>query len=261
MNISSKRGSLRRVSTAQVTQTKRANVSTHVRSVSFNTLKPRARSPRTYFGCSVGATCSCTSAGVVPMTLSVLICNSGSLLGLPVNVIVRRSAESCAMRAKFNASPSTRAASCGLWKLVLFSDEMKPQRMLTLGWKFPASLAAESGQPITGSATTLKPDMKLSDVKLENYVGVILPCMAAGSDPTSIQIPPEAVKIVKQAVAQGKPVAAQQSAIKILVTAGVLGGKHIASQGQGVVQDGNITTAGTCPYTVKTQGAKIQRLN
>jgi putative intracellular protease/amidase len=115
-------------------------------------------------------------------------------------------------------------------------------------------VATDSGQPIAGSTTTLKPDLKLSDVKVEDYAGVILPCMAAGSAPDSDRIPPDAVEIVKKAVVQGKPVAAQDSAIEILLKAGVLGGKQFANKGMGAVQDGNIITAGSCPYLAETPG-------
>jgi transcriptional regulator GlxA family with amidase domain len=69
---------------------------------------------------------------------------------------------------------------------------------------------------------------------------------------------PEAVEIIKEAAAKGMPVAAQHSALLILRAAGVLDGKHYATieftapeginEGQGVVQDGNIITASTCPH-------------
>jgi putative intracellular protease/amidase len=120
---------------------------------------------------------------------------------------------------------------------------------------FKVVVASPSGQPITGGTATLKPDMKLADVKVEDYAGFILPCMAIDT------APPEAVEIVRKAAALGKPIAAQNSSVVlILAKAGVLTGKQFAMypgyeiyvpegiyKGAGVVQDGNIITSGTCP--------------
>ena len=88
--------------------------------------------------------------------------------------------------------------------------------------------------------------------------------MAAGIKTDSAHMPIEAVEIAKQAVTQGKPVAAQDSAVLILARADVLDGKQFAIgadkqnlvlkgifKGYGVVQDGNIITSGSCPYRVK----------
>jgi protease I len=120
-------------------------------------------------------------------------------------------------------------------------------------------VASVSGQPIKGASTTLKPDLKLADVKVEDYAGIILPCMAVPLDPP---FPPdEAVEIVKKGMALGKPMAAQVGGVLILNAAGVLDGKQFALfselkdlipngiyKGEGVVQDGNIITSGICPY-------------
>jgi putative intracellular protease/amidase len=132
---------------------------------------------------------------------------------------------------------------------------------------FKVEVASVSGKPITGYATTLEPDLKLADVKVEDYVGFIVPCMAAGDLEASVGEPPEAVEVVKKAGAQGKPLAAQLSGVIILDRAGVLAGKQFAIRydmrifvhggtysGEGVVQDGNITTSGSCPYTEKYGG-------
>ena len=123
---------------------------------------------------------------------------------------------------------------------------------------FKVVVASISGQPITGSATTLKPDLKLADVKIEDYAGFILPCMAG------IETFTETIEIVRKAVALGKPVAAQQSSVLTLSKAGVLSGKQFAIypadeksipegiyKGAGVVQDGNLITSGSSPYAEK----------
>jgi putative intracellular protease/amidase len=118
-------------------------------------------------------------------------------------------------------------------------------------------VATLTGQPVKGSTVSLKPDLKLSDVKVADYRGLIVPCMAAGGAPA----PSEAMEILKKALALGKPIAAQNSAVLMIGQAGALKGRHFAIEadlassiaggiysGIGVVQDGNIVTSGTCPF-------------
>ena len=134
---------------------------------------------------------------------------------------------------------------------------------------FEVEVATASGTPLVSNNATLKPDLKLADVKVADYVGFIVACMAVGIFPTPPQ-PPEAVAIVKQAAAQGKPVAAQGGGVQILAEAGILKGKRYAFcedplnprfgpnkdtrfagatySGIDVVQDGNIITSGVDPY-------------
>jgi putative intracellular protease/amidase len=124
--------------------------------------------------------------------------------------------------------------------------------------------ASVSGEPFKGSATTLTPDMKLTDVKLDDFAGVIVPCMATD---VSVSRAPEAVKVVKEAAAQGKVIAAQMSGILVLEAAGILDGKQFSMwsdmassvpngiyKGENVVQDGNIITNGICPFLAKVLG-------
>ncbi len=138
---------------------------------------------------------------------------------------------------------------------------------------FKVVVAAIDGLPIKGSTVTLTPDLKLSDVKVDDYVGVIIACMGGGALP-HISVSPIAVSIAKQAVTQGKPVAASHGSVIILAEAGVLVGKrygyYIDPLGPGtrpddrftgaifggtrVVQDGNIITCGICPSVSESHG-------
>jgi putative intracellular protease/amidase len=135
---------------------------------------------------------------------------------------------------------------------------------------FKVVVANASGEPIEGIIKKLKPDLKLSEVKVDDYAGFILPCMAVGLFPGP-PVSPAAVSIVKQAIAKGKPVAAQTGSVYILAEAGALKGKRYAFvddplnqpppdtkdsrfegaiySGSRVVQDGNIITSGICPAT------------
>ncbi len=134
---------------------------------------------------------------------------------------------------------------------------------------FEVVVATATATLIASENVTLKPNLKLVDVKVTDYAGFIIACMAVGIIPAPPQ-PPEAVAIVKQAAAQEKPIAAQFGAVQILAEAGLLKGKRYAYMfdplspslgprkdprfadaiygGTDVVQDGNIITSGICPY-------------
>jgi putative intracellular protease/amidase len=130
---------------------------------------------------------------------------------------------------------------------------------------FEIVVASALGQPLVGTNTTLVPDLKTADVKMGEYVGVILPCMGGSGRLPGPPVDPGSVKIVKQALAEEKPVAAQCASINVLAKAGVLIGKRytyitdpykffgdarfkgaIRSDGI-VVKDGNIITSRICP--------------
>ncbi len=133
---------------------------------------------------------------------------------------------------------------------------------------FKVVVAGVSGQPLEGVVHKLNFDLKLEEVNIDDYVGLILPCMAVGQFPGP-PISSAVVSIVKQAIAKRKPVAAPFGAVYILAEAGVLKGKRYAHldnlfnpappnqkdprfegaiySGSGLVQDGNIITSGRCP--------------
>jgi putative intracellular protease/amidase len=158
-----------------------------------------------------------------------------------------------------------------LWK------EVWPMRLMLMRAGFQVVVATASGRPIISPGRDLQTDMRLDEVKVADYVGFIMPCMAVGGIPGP-PVAPEAVAIVKQALAEGKPVAAQFGSIIILAQAGVLKGKKYAFfsdplkpdpfrkhtdprfadaiySGRGVVQDENIITSGTCPFLARVFGA------
>jgi putative intracellular protease/amidase len=135
---------------------------------------------------------------------------------------------------------------------------------------FQVDVATTSGQPIIGPTEKIEKVSRLADIKLDDYAGVILPCMSVGQFPGP-PVSPEAVGIVKRAVAEGKPVAAALWSGIILAEAGVLKGKKYALlrdplktdenfklkdlrfegaiySGPGVVQDSKIITSGGCPW-------------
>jgi len=138
---------------------------------------------------------------------------------------------------------------------------------------FKVVAATTDGLPIKGSTVTFTPDLKLSDVKVDDYVGVMVACMGGGALPYT-SVSPIAVSLAKEAVTQGKPVAASHGSVIILAEAGVLVGKRYGFWvdplgigqrqddrftgaiygGMGVVQDRNIITCGVCSQVSVDQG-------
>jgi putative intracellular protease/amidase len=137
---------------------------------------------------------------------------------------------------------------------------------------FEVIVATASGQPMAAGATTVESDLKLEDVKVADYSGLIIPCMGVGLEAEApAPEAPKAAAIAKEAAAEGKPVAAQVASVLILAEAGVLSGKKYAFpseeaannhstlkeavyDGNGIVQQDNIITSGVCPLAAKNRG-------
>jgi putative intracellular protease/amidase len=137
-------------------------------------------------------------------------------------------------------------------------------------------IATPSGQSILGQTEKIEKVMRLSEIKPDDYVGIIMPCMAVGWYPGP-PVSSEAMALVKKALTDGKPVAAGANASILLAEAGLLKGKKYAYfrdplktdenwkrtdpryeggiySGDGVVQDGKIITSGVCPILERTGG-------
>ena len=128
------------------------------------------------------------------------------------------------------------------------------------------------GDPVSGRSQKIEKLLRLSEVKLDDYVGVIIPCMGAENVAS-----PKMVTTIKDVLAKGKPIAASYGAVAVLAKAGVLKGRKFAFMlnpsdplfkdyfdmtdfegatysGPGVVQDGKIITSGGCPITEANRG-------
>ncbi len=131
---------------------------------------------------------------------------------------------------------------------------------------FELKIASPSGQPIVAGSKTLRPDLKLSEVKMADYEGFLIPCISLMDG-----LPDSFVPLITDAIAKGKPVAAQTGGVFALAKAGVLSGKEYAGEkvpnkknypefqdaiysGDGVVQDGRLITSAVCPMTAKSTG-------
>jgi hypothetical protein len=145
----------------------------------------------------------------------------------------------------------------------MLSQEAAVLKFTLEGTGYTVVVATVDGQPARGASISLKADLKMADVQMADYKGLVLPCMAAGESP----IPADSVAIVKKAMALKKPIAAQNSAVLILNQAGAVRGRRFAIEadlasavqdgkygGIGVVQDGNLVTSGTCPLMAMQLG-------
>jgi putative intracellular protease/amidase len=123
-------------------------------------------------------------------------------------------------------------------------------------------IATLDGASVAAGSTTVKVDIKLAEVKVSDYAGFILPCLAVPSYPAPPEVSSEAIALVQAAIASGKPVAAQTGSLWTLAKAGLLKGKKYAYAmaeqnpyfagatfaGTGIVKDGLVITSGICPY-------------
>jgi putative intracellular protease/amidase len=154
---------------------------------------------------------------------------------------------------------------------LVLEDEVNVMRNLLQKAGFEVVVAADSKQPLVAGSAKLTPDLKISDVRIADYKGFIMPCMG---NPTA-QFTLEDYAIVKKAVAEEKPLAAQLSSVILLLQAGVLKGKKYALpedlakeshlyedaiySGEGVVQDGRIITSGISPLYLKMMRGSVAR--
>ena len=150
---------------------------------------------------------------------------------------------------------------------MMIDNEVKPIQTTIKAAGFGVEIASETKALLGSGKSTLQPGLALSEVNLDNYVGIVVPCMAAGGTPKAM--PSLAIAIIKSANARGLPIAAQQSGVELLAKAGVLVGKNYAIaedsanlvpsgnyRGIGVVVDGKIVTSGTCPFLHAEMGLK-----
>lgn len=121
---------------------------------------------------------------------------------------------------------------------------------------YGVEIASPTGESWGTATFALKPDLKLSAVKVADYKGFVIPCLAIESN----ALHPDLATVIKSAVQQGKPIAAQTGGVTLLAKAGILAGKKYAItdtmgpefkegiySGSGVVKDGKIITSGICP--------------
>jgi putative intracellular protease/amidase len=161
---------------------------------------------------------------------------------------------------------------------LMIKMEIGVMRLLLKNAGLDVDVATSSGLPIVGPTEKVTDIKMLRNIKVDDYAGVIIPCMAVGgaSQPYPA-VASEAMAIVRKALSDGKPVATNGNAAVVLAEAGVLKGKKYSYvrdplqptqtvpftfpafedaiySGSGLVQDGLIITSGICPTIEKTTG-------
>jgi putative intracellular protease/amidase len=151
-----------------------------------------------------------------------------------------------------------------LTKEVIVMNEMLEQS------NFEVVITTLSGETVSVDSVVIEPDLKLGDVNIADYSGFIFPCMAPPWDKI-YDLNEEVIEFVKKVSKEGKPMAAQTLSVADFAKAGVLIDKKYAFtsdpdlneypefdggiySGEGVIQDGNIITSGTCPWKTREYG-------
>lgn len=161
---------------------------------------------------------------------------------------------------------------------LMIKMEVGVMKLLLKNADLEVDVATTNGMPIVGTTERIADVKQLRDVKIDDYAGVIIACMAmGGGGQPYATVPPEVIALVRKAVAEGKPVAANGNSSAVLAEAGVLKGRKYSYlrdplkatekvsftfpafeggiySGTGVVQDGTIITSGICPMIEKTTG-------
>jgi putative intracellular protease/amidase len=153
------------------------------------------------------------------------------------------------------------------------SKEIGVMAKLLTSAGFIVDIATTSGQSITGQSQKIEHVKRLAEVNVNEYAGIIMPCMGVGFFPGP-PVAPEAVLAVQKTLASGKPVAAALGSVNVLAEAGALKGKKYSYLrdplkpdaastysdarfadaiyvSPGVTQDGQIITCGVCPISEK----------
>jgi putative intracellular protease/amidase len=161
---------------------------------------------------------------------------------------------------------------------LMIKMEVGVMRVLFKNAGLDVDIATTTGIPISGLNEKVTDIKWLRNINIEDYAGVIIPCMAVGGGTYPLPaVSPEVIAIVKKALSDGKPVAANGNAPATLAEAGVLKGKKYSYQrdplkptariaftipafkdaiysGSGLVQDGLIITSGVCANIEKMSG-------
>lgn len=152
---------------------------------------------------------------------------------------------------------------------LMLTKEVNVMRQMLEDAGYSVEIATSRDQTMTSETATLVPTINLAAVDIDDYAGLILPCMAPA--PGTAPPPAKVEEILEAAIAMGKPIAASRAAVVPLAKAGGVAGREYAFAspvdtqkrpefsggtflGTGVVRAGNISTAGICPLSAKMSG-------
>lgn len=152
---------------------------------------------------------------------------------------------------------------------LMLTAEVHVMRQILEEAGYSVDIATSGNQVMKSETVTLEPTVNLADIHIDDYAGVILPCMAPA--PGTAPPPASVTTLLEAAIAQNKPIAASRAAVVPLAKAGGVTGREYAYAspvdtskrpefsggkflGIGVVRDGNISTAGICPLSAISTG-------
>jgi len=158
---------------------------------------------------------------------------------------------------------------------LMLTKEVAVMKNLLESAGYGVDIATASDEPMVGETTSLTPTVKLAEVDMANYVGIVLPCMGPAA---GYPMPEKVAALVAQAVMLGLPVAASRGSIGTLTKAGGINYRKYsfatkvdsdqrpefvggAFMGTGVVRDAHIITSAICPMAASelnmTDGTEV----
>jgi putative intracellular protease/amidase len=133
------------------------------------------------------------------------------------------------------------------------TKEVAPMIKLLNDAGYEVVVADQSGKSIVAGNAKLVVHLKLAEVRAEEYAGIVVPCIGAGT--MAGNSPELGVVLLREADAAGKPIAAQH-AIEMLSPAGLYTKRNVANK-PGVVLDRNLITSYNCPYNSNSNGKPV----
>ena len=146
---------------------------------------------------------------------------------------------------------------------LMVHDEVLVMKQMLEEAGFAVDVATVDGKDIVLDGVSVKVDFAVTNLTMDSYAGLVLPCMGP---PSGATVEAKVVALVKEADAAGKPIAASRSSVEFLAEAGILQGHSYAYAspvnsearpsfagatfaGTGTVQDGHVSTTGICPIS------------
>lgn len=150
----------------------------------------------------------------------------------------------------------------------MLEQEVGVMRSMLEDAGYTVDIATAGDAPMSDASVTLDPTIRLADVRIDDYDGLVLPCMAPAS---GYPMPARIDELTTEAVERGLPIAASRGSVVTVAKAGGVenhrytfagpvdtserpefaGGTYM---GTGVMRDKKISTAGICPLAAHELG-------
>jgi hypothetical protein len=168
-------------------------------------------------------------------------------------IVVAASLLSSVVALRATAEPKVllvvRKPSCTEMQTALV-DEAVPMLRLLRRAGCSVDVSNATGETFGAGVLALKCDVKFSEVELDGYVAIVVPCMAADEEP----VPNSLIALVRDADSKEMIIAAQHAS-EVLVCAGMLNRKWAVKPG--IVKDGNLLTSCNSPSWARSNTAPV----